>query len=246
MPVFNRYFLWPLLFLGHLLAVSLLSWHLLAQVNFLYPVGYDWLAIDEHIQYYGPKNRFKDDFAQTTQAEHQQLFSEISHAVQNHGQGLAAIHYRLPDGRLTPFMHDAEVIHLQDVANVIDAFYLVGMTAATIWVFLFAFAYYYQYHFPSVKKILLGFSGALTVLAVCFFIIGPEKVFYWLHELVFPDEHQWFFFYQDSLMTTLMKAPDLFAFIGLLLVCCFAVLWAGSVWGMNKLLKHQGSTATPQ
>lgn len=43
--------------------------------------------------------------------------------------------------------------------------------------------------------------------------IGPTRVFYTLHEWVFPSDHQWMFSYQESLMTTLMKAPDLFAAI---------------------------------
>jgi hypothetical protein len=44
---------------------------------------------------------------------------------------------------------------------------------------------------------------------------------------VFPEGHQWFFYYQDSLMSTLMKAPYLFGYIALaLLVLTLALLTA--------------------
>src|SRR5690606_20238475 len=94
--------------------------------------------------------------------------------------------------------------------------------------------------FPALKKILLGFLFVLVILALTVLLIGTTKVFYWLHIKVFPDEHEWFFFYQDSLMTTLMKAPDLFGFISVLLIGVFIVLWALTLWGMVKGLNlHQ-------
>ena len=62
-----------------------------------------------------------------------------------------------------------------------------------------------------------------------------------MHEMVFPDDHQWFFYYQDSLMTTLMKAPDIFFAIG----AVWAIL-ASVIYLLLSLLlqamghKHQG------
>ena len=49
---------------------------------------------------------------------------------------------------------------------------------------------------------------------IVIFAVGAHDVFKAMHEMVFPDDHQWFFYYQDSLMTTLMKAPDIFFAIG--------------------------------
>jgi hypothetical protein len=40
-------------------------------------------------------------------------------------------------------------------------------------------------------------------------------------------------------MTTLMKAPDIFAFIALLLVALLITLWSASVYGLNKLLQSR-------
>ena len=233
----KHFFLWPLLLLGHLLAVSLLAWHLLAQINFVYPVGYDLLDVEQHIRHFGPLNRYKKEFEQTTPAEHLDLFAQITQAVQNHGEGLADITYRLPNGTATPLMREAEVIHLQDVANLVDVFYWAGLIGGLVWLCLLAYAYQQRIPFPALKKILLGFLSGLVLITLTILLIGPKAVFYWLHEQIFPDEHEWFFFYQDSLMTTLMKAPDLFGFIAVILVVVIILLWGLSVWGMTRLLK---------
>ena len=233
----RNFLLWPLLLLGHLLAVSLLAWHLLAQVNFAYPLGYKVLDVEQHIRHFGPLNRYKKEFEQTTKAEHLDLFAQITRAVQNHGEGLADIRYRLSNGTTTPLMREAEVIHLQDVANLIDVLYWAGLIGGLAWLCLLAYAYRQRIPFPALKKILLGFVSGLVLTTLTILLIGPKAVFYWLHEQIFPDEHEWFFFYQDSLMTTLMKAPDLFGFIAVILVAVIMVLWGLSVWGMTRLLK---------
>jgi len=68
-------------------------------------------------------------------------------------------------------------------------------------------------------------------LALASFDVGEGGLFAWLHEQVFPPGHQWFFYYQESLMTTLMKAPHLFgpvalALAGVTLACFLALLAA--------------------
>lgn len=240
MTFFKRFLLWPLLLAGHFLAMCLLSWHLLAQVNFAYPLGYQLLEIDQHIQRYAPENRYKSDFEQTTPVEHQQIFEQITRAVQSPGQGLADISYRLPDGSHARLMREPEVIHLQDVANLIDVVYEAGLIGAFFWLLLFVYVFQKKLALPALKKILMGFMSVLIILTLIVLMIGPTDVFYWLHEQIFPDEHEWFFFYQDSLMTTLMKAPDLFGFISVLLIGVFIVLWALTLWGMVKSLNlHQ-------
>lgn len=232
------FLLWPILLAGHFLALSLLTWQLLAQVNFAYPLGYELLEIDQHIKRYGPENRYKPDFGQTTSTEHRQLFAEITDAVQNHGKGLADISYRLPDGTYTPLMREAEIIHLQDVANLIDRFYWAGWIGIFLWLLLLILAYRQKRGFPALKKILAGFVLGLIAIASLVLLIGPQRVFYWLHIQIFPDEHEWFFYYQDSLMTTLMKAPDLFGFITVILMLVFTLLWALTVWGMTRILRQ--------
>lgn len=232
-----RLFFWPLFFTCQLLALALLSWHLLAQFHFGYPAGYQLLDLDKHIAEFAPLNRHKDDFEFTSAQEHWRLFGEISDAVQNSGAGLADISYRLKNGELTALMYAAEVIHLQDVANLIDGFYYLGTSALMLWFGLIALARQQQLRLPSLKKVLAGFCAGLASIGLLVLAIGPKAVFYWLHEQVFPEGHQWFFYYQDSLMTTLMKAPDIFAFITVLLIVLFIALWCASLYGINRWLK---------
>lgn len=228
---------WPVFFTCQLITLALVSWHLLAQFHFAYPIGYRLLALDQHIAEFAPQNRFKADFEFTSSQEHWRLFGEISDAVQNSGKGLGDIRYQLPNGESTTLMHEAEIIHLQDVANLIDGFYLVGLISLVIWLAMIALARWQKYLPPAAKKVLLGFLVGALVVALAVMLIGPTAVFYWLHVQVFPEGHQWFFYYEDSLMTTLMKAPDIFAFITLLLVTLLVSLWSLSTVLINRLLR---------
>src|SRR5690625_5358126 len=87
-----------------------------------------------------------------------------------------------------------------------------------------SYAYYRRCRLPPARKLLIGFTIAIAALAALILLIGPVRVFYALHDYIFPDDNPWFFYYQDSLMTTLMKAPDLFGLIAVFLVALFAVL----------------------
>lgn len=244
MALFNRIFLWPLLLTCHLLMVALVSWLLLAKVDFLYPLAYQLLDIEQHIQEYGPQNRYKSGFEQTSTGEHQHLFHEINRSVHQHGEGLADIRYELPSGDSDTLLRAPEVIHLQDVANLIDRLVIAGLTAALLWFLLLSHAWQQRLQLPSTKKILAGFAAALVALTLVILVAGPTRVFYWLHTLVFPDEHEWFFFYEDSLMTTLMKAPDLFGVITLFLMMLLICLWLLTLGITSRLLQHRHSLAT--
>lgn len=235
---FNRYFLWPLLLLGHFLAACLLAWHLLAQVDFAYPLGYELLDIDEHIETFGPQNNYKNDFEKTSSDEHKRLFAEITEAIQAGGKALASITYSLPSGNQEPLMRTPEVVHLQDVARLVKHFYWAGIGGLLISGALLIYAYQKRLAMPSTRKLLTGFGGLILGLAAVVFILGPLKVFYWLHDYAFPPEHPWFFYYQDSLMTTMMKAPDLFGFITALLVPLALAIWGLSFWGITRFLKR--------
>ncbi len=240
--LFKNLLFWPLLFASQLIASALLSWHLAAQVNFAYPLGYKLLGLDAHIAEYAPLNRYRQGFEFTSAYDHWRLFGEICHSIQHSGEGLANITYQLPNGQATPLMHSNEIIHLQDVANLIDEFYRVGILAALLWIALLFIARQCRWLLPGARKILLGFSLGLTLATASVLLIGAKKVFYWAHEHIFPDGHQWFFYYQDSLMTTLMKAPDIFAFIAAFLLLLLISLWLLSFWGMNQLLNQSAKT----
>ena len=136
----HTFLLWPLFFTCQLIALALISWHLLAQCHFAYPLGYQLLGLDKHIAEFAPLNRFKQDFEWVAPTEHWRLFGEISDAVQSSGAGLGEISYHLKNGETTTLMHEAEIIHLQDVANLIDGFYWVGSISLCIWIGLIVYA----------------------------------------------------------------------------------------------------------
>jgi hypothetical protein len=69
--------------------------------------------------------------------------------------------------------------------------------------------------------------------------IGPRRVFYRMHEWVFPPENPWFFYYQDSLMSTMMKAPHLFGAIAPVLLALGLLLYAGLLFAAARLARPQ-------
>jgi hypothetical protein len=232
----RRFFFWPLFFICQLLALSLLSWHALAQIDFAYPTAYQLLRLDETIATYAPQNLYKRDFETTSAPQHWQLFAQIVDAVQSGGRGLAEIHYPDRRGQPTALLTEKEIVHLQDVAHLIDRFYAVAASALLLWLGLVLLACRQRWPLPPLPKVLAGFACGLTLVGLIVLGIGPQKIFYWLHTVVFPAEHQWFFYYYESLMTTLMKAPDLFAFIAALLLGLLVACWCLAIYPLQKLL----------
>ncbi len=111
------------------------------------------------------------------------------------------------------------------MANLIEKLKYAGGAISLIWVIVSLVFIYRRIPFP---KLFQQSISMIAVIAICGFgviLIGPVKVFYQLHEWVFPDNHQWFFYYQESLMTILMKAPDLFGGIAILLIVLATVLF---------------------
>jgi hypothetical protein len=209
------------------LAALWLSWRALALVDFGYPVFYDALDIAGHIDTFGPQNRFKSGFESTTRAERLRLFGEIVGAIHDGGAGLDAIRYHGPDGRpIDLLLRAPEVGHLQDVANLVSRLAPAGWLAVA-WAGIHLLLIRRRgWRVPRLRH-LLGASLLVTAACVAVVVaIGPRRVFYWMHELVFPPDHPWFFYYQDSLMSTMMKAPDLFAAIAALLLIIALMLYA--------------------
>lgn len=195
-----------------LLAV-LLSWALYSQVNYGYPFWYKQLGIEQHINEYAPQNRFKRGFEQLPPEQHVRAFEQIRDAVHDHGHGLSNIRYPLPSGQHSLLLHRAEVIHLQDVANLIDA----GR-----WLFVLLLVLWLPLAWCCLSLGMPAWRGrvVITVIAVMAVlawlgVVGPTEVFYQFHIWLFPADHQWFFYWQESLMSTLMKAPALFGGIAL-------------------------------
>lgn len=202
-----------------------------APVNF----GYEWLygaiGIDQHIAQYAPKNETRFGFEFTTQAERFRLFGDVVTAIHNNGEGLASLQYLDTNSNVTHtlFTKD-EVIHLKDVAILIQRMtWLMAGVAVTFCVLLIV-AYRRRIPMPSFKSLLIYALMALVAVTGIIFLIGPHDVFYQLHVWAFPDEHKWFFYYEESLMSTMMKAPDLFGYIAVLLVAVGVLLFVVIMW----------------
>lgn len=199
------------------------AWFTLALFDFGYPVWFELLEIQNFIQELGPQNRHKYGFENLTPEEYKTLFSQINYAIHFDPNGLADITYTIPlpddTSASISLLRPPEVIHLQDVAK------LISFLKITTLLSLISYIYLLKTHRKSRKAgpantvkpiaitwLIIGFLGSLV------YIIEPTAFFYWLHDLVFPAENQWFFYYQDSLMTTLMKAPLLFGPIAITLL----------------------------
>lgn len=220
-------FNWILCCFSLLIFTMGLSWQINVASNFFYPILYKALSIDETISKYASANKFdKQDFIDTTTEQHIQLFAEIVKSINNHGTDLANITYENKSKEIKPLFTQAEIIHLKDVSQLID-------NATNIWfldvVVLIVFIYFFSSkkfeppvnsHKKWILAIVVSFIGGV------FLYFGFTRIFYYLHTVVFPEGHQWFFYYQDSLMSTLMKAPDLFAVIGLLIFIMALVIYA--------------------
>ncbi len=197
-------------------AALLIAWKLVHVTNYNYTFWYSQLGIDQHIAKFSPQNRQgKTGFEKTTRDERIELFRSIGHAVNNSGDGLRTLEYQPhPDAAPVIFLTDAEATHLEDVANLIDLLLPIGYAATALLIVLVILALLMKLPLPGLKTSLLTLLITALILALIIVAVGPHEVFKTFHEFVFPAENQWFFYYQDSLMTTLMKAPDIFFAIG--------------------------------
>lgn len=200
-----------------LLTLSLsitLSWVILAKQNFWYGLWHDYGGIGAAIEEFGPKNHYKEGFAGTTREERVRLFAAINYSVHRGGEGLADIQYHAIaiDGP-QPLLREPEVVHLQDVAHLIDVLFWIGFGSAVCWMGVSGYLLLVKRVIPSIKEQFLSMLGVVGVASVAVLLMGPNRVFEAFHIWVFPENHQWFFYYQESLMSTMMHAPHLFGWI---------------------------------
>ena len=222
----KTYLLWSGYSLGSFLVCIWLAWQLAAQVNFLYPAWYSMLSIDQTVEQTVPKHLYKKQFALTDTTEHQRLFAEIVTSIQQGGKGLAEITFKSPDGQvLDRLLTASEVTHLQDVANLIDLLTWFALIVFILCLMNLALIIFFRVPMPSAKKLFVSLVAIVIIFLVGILLYGAKEFFYWLHTVIFPSEHQWFFYYEESLMSTLMKAPDLFAPIAVMLLITSLFVW---------------------
>jgi hypothetical protein len=227
-----------LLLLGFIIALYA-GWMMTASFGYGYSYWYGFYDSEQHIALYAPQNKYRQGFETTLESDHKVLFQKIVESVHNDGKGLQDIHY-VYEGAAIPLLHNAEIIHLQDVANLINQLHVMSI------VLLFVFLALYILHLRSLRRNgnLISAQNQLAIVSmlsgviiVTFLIFGAKAIFYQMHILIFPDDHQWFFYYQDSLMSTLMKAPDLFAGIAIQILSTALVLFGLGIWFSQHIVK---------
>ncbi|NOY62391.1 MAG: DUF1461 domain-containing protein [Gammaproteobacteria bacterium] len=214
------------------------AWMTLSAVNFAYPILYDVVGIEQTIRDNGPKNRYKPHFEQTSRDERIRLFAQLSQAINHNGEGLEKIRYHDAQGNVIgTFLRAPEIVHLNDVSQLISLLRSVGYAALTLLLLLIAWMKFSA--IPPLRISQVIYSTLATALLITLFVVGygAEKIFYQGHLLIFPEGHQWFFYYYESLMTMLMKAPDIFAYIAALLLLLALVFFSMALWLINRLLR---------
>jgi hypothetical protein len=230
---------WSLFTLLAFLLALWLAWQLLASVNFLYPWWYELIGIDQTITTYGPRNHYRHQFESTTKAERVRLFAAIVAAIQQHGKGLDTLVYHAPDGRpIAPLLTPPEITHLQDVARLVDSLLKLGWGALSALPVLLGLLLKQKLPMPSVTRLLLTATMVGVGTGGWVLLMGPVKVFYTLHTWIFPAGHAWFFYYEDSLMTLLMQAPVIFAYIAASLAVLSLLLFTGLLLVANSVYRH--------
>jgi uncharacterized membrane protein len=196
-----------------------ISWKIAVEINFGYSVWYDTLEIDQAISKFAPQNNFgKGSFEFTNKKQHVLLFGQIVNSVTDSTNQLEDITYVTFDGKQVALLTESEIIHLRDVGVLVDNLTVVWGIGVLLLLLLKVCLRNSTYKSPTAIFKLIFISLLLLGTVTLFFLNGFVTIFYYLHTLVFPDNHQWFFYYQDSLMSTLMKAPDLFEVIGAMLL----------------------------
>ncbi|WP_371377811.1 DUF1461 domain-containing protein [Thalassotalea aquiviva] len=209
-----RLLTWFVFSLALFITCSGLSYQSNKMVDFGYPVWYELLQVDRHIDKYAPQNQHqKQDFHQTDKAQHLDLFAQLNNAVHEQPEILAQIQYQTPSNQ-NRLLTISEVIHLKDVNILIRNLTSLWWFALIVVVVLTPIYWRGSLSFPPTKWQLAFFSTLSAVTLLSYFTFGFDKLYAFLHESVFPENHQWFFYYQESLMTTFLKAPDLFAAFG--------------------------------
>jgi hypothetical protein len=209
-------FLWLLYALACLWLALFFALKASQAMDYGYGYFYDVLDIDVHIQKYAPQHPYKRGFEQLPKEQHVLAFVQIADSVHGGGLGLKDIEYRVPGKRATRLLDKAEITHLQDVASLLNTVHWLSLGFLIIWC-LSAWAVA-RYQLPSLRMRALAISCLISLMATVLLVFGPKAVFYQMHIWIFPPQNQWFFYWNDSLMSTLMKAPDLFGAIAVLMV----------------------------
>jgi hypothetical protein len=219
------------------------SWWLLAKADFGYAYLHDHAGIRKHIAHFAPKNIYRHDFENTSKQKRLELFRGIVAAIQNKGAGLEELSYLDNKGRRNSLLIDEEITHLKDVANLLEKGALVLGFCVLVWLCLVFYLRYKHYSLPPVRQQFANLLLIVLFIAVFVSVIGVDTIFNQLHIWAFPKHHQWLFYYEESLMSTMMKAPDLFAYIALMWFIASIILSSILCAFLRRLLPEKNKPA---
>ena len=195
--------------------------------------------VESHINEFAPQNRQnRIDFELTTKAEQVRIFGAILRAINTKGVGLETIQYFNSDGlAVNFFLTLAEVKHLEDVSVLVQLMNSIALILTIVLIFILFAALKYKKTSPNLLASICCMVSFIVLNTGFIIFIGPLVVFNKLHEWIFIDKSQWQFYYQDSLMTTLFKAPDTFASMAILITVTAVAFWLSIFYLINKILK---------
>lgn len=225
MPRYISQLSWFFVLLAALIVSILTSWFVISGWDYGFSFWYDFYDIGPHIDHFGPQNRYVSGLELLPASEHIRLFSDIVYSVHHQGAGLKEISF-MYQGQVQAMLREAEVIHLQDVANLIDNLRNLLYISTTILVAGMPVLVWRRSN-PDVKIQGLLLTFLIGAISTWVMMVGAKEAFYQIHVWIFPPDHDWFFYYQDSLMSTLMKAPYLFGGIAIAIIAGATVLFGG-------------------
>lgn len=206
-------FVWVLYATACIVLAVTLSFYVFGYFDYGYGLWYQVLDIGEHLQVYASQNTLKPQFHQLAPQEHKALFSHIASAVHGNGEGLEALSYRTASGMEMQLLHKAEIQHLQDVAHLFTQVKSAALVVLLSWPLLALLVL--KEGRTSWWQRSLSLSLVFLPLLIWLLVEGPTQVFYQLHEWVFPADNAWFFYWEESHMSAMMKAPYLFGVVAI-------------------------------
>lgn len=202
---------WCLYAVVSILLAMTIAFYLFGYFDYGYRYWYQLLDISEHLNIYAAQNTLKPQFHRLTMEEHISLFSQIVTAVHGSGEGLGSLSYRTSSGIEIKLLHGAEIQHLKDVAVLLGRVKLFALLILFCWPLLALLVL--REGRTSWWQRSLGLSFIFFPLLVWMLVVGPTQLFYQLHEWIFPPNNPWFFYWEESHMSAMMKAPFLFGVI---------------------------------
>jgi len=235
----NRFLLNSILLLLLLYCSLIVGWYASYSNYFFFPIVYELDDIQGNVLEFAPQNHYdKKDFVFTSSGIHLKIFNEMLRSVEHNGDGLRDISYPVKGGS-KKFLTNDEVVHLQDVADLLSllrsfvrlvlvllACVVIAMIYGKIWPFY-------------LSRVYLGMALFIGLFALFMNKMGFVKIFYGLHRLVFPAGHKWFFYYQDSLMSTMLKAPDSFISLGIVLGVFSLIAFSIIYWLVTLFIRSR-------